>query len=170
MNTSTQHSFSSVLSINPYKETYFSGISSFITETTSPKFSKDQFVISYISTKEFITAQIAISKNIPEEDLFDAISNKAYDELALDQAVEYKIRYIESFDTLDEENRYFHVFIVDPLDITNTFIKIIEKVKYIDVIHPNPLKTKFQELRDRIIQIPSIVDKLFLYRFCTIKM
>ncbi|UCM99522.1 hypothetical protein LCX93_08245 [Sulfurimonas sp. SWIR-19] len=142
MNTSTQHSFSSVLSINPYKETYFSGISSFITETTSPKFSKDQFVISYISTKEFINAQIAISKNIPEEDLFDAISNKAYDELALDQAVEYKIRYIESFDTLDEENRYFHVFIVDPLDITNTFIKIVEKVKYIDVIIPSPLLIK----------------------------
>jgi len=142
MNTSTQHSFSSVLSVNPYKETYFNGISSFITETTTPEFSKDQFVISYISTKEFINAQIEISKNIPEEDLFDAINNKAYDELALDQAVEYKIQYIETFNTLDEENRYFHVFIVDPLDITNTFLKVVEKVKYIDVIIPSPLLIK----------------------------
>lgn len=128
MSASTQHSFSSVLSVNPYKETYFSGISSFISETTTPEFSKDQFVISYISTKEFINAQIEISKNIPEEDLFDAINNKAYDELALDQAVEYKIQYIETFNTLDEENRYFHVFIVDPLDITNTFLKIVKKL------------------------------------------
>lgn len=142
MNTSTQHSFSSVLSVNPYKETYFNGISSFITETTTPEFSKDQFVISYISTKEFINAQIEISKNIPQEDLFDAINNKAYDELALDQAVEYKIQYIETFNTLDEENRYFHVFIVDPLDITNTFLKVVEKVKYIDVIIPSPLLIK----------------------------
>ena len=142
MSTSTQHSFSSVLSVNPYKETYFSGISSFITETTTPEFSKDQFVISYINTREFINAQIEISKNIPQEDLFDAINNKAYDELALDQAVEYKIQYIETFNTLDEENRYFHVFIVDPLDITNTFLKIIEKVKYIDVIIPSPLLIK----------------------------
>ncbi|WP_457748315.1 hypothetical protein [Sulfurimonas sp.] len=142
MSTSTQHSFSSVLSVNPYKETYFSGISSFITETTTPKFSKDQFVISYINTKEFINAQIEISKNIPEEDLFDAINNKAYDELALDQAVEYRIQYIETFNTLDEENRYFHIFIVDPLDITNTFLKIVEKVKYIDVIIPSPLLIK----------------------------
>lgn len=142
MSISTQHSFSSVLSVNPYKETYFSGISSFITETTTPEFSKDQFVISYINTKEFINAQIAISKNIPEEDLYDAINNKAYDELALDQAVEYKIQYIESFNTLDEENRYFHVFIVDPLDITNTFLKVVEKVKYIDVIIPSPLLIK----------------------------
>lgn len=142
MSASTQHSFSSVLSVNPYKETYFSGISSFISETTTPEFSKDQFVISYISTKEFINAQIEISKNIPEEDLFDAINNKAYDELALDQAVEYKIQYIETFNTLDEENRYFHVFIVDPLDITNTFLKIVEKVKYVDVIIPSPLLIK----------------------------
>lgn len=142
MNTSTQHSFLSVLSVNPYKETYFNGISSFITETTTPEFSKDQFVISYISTKEFINAQIEISKNIPEEDLFDAINNKAYDELALDQAVEYKIQYIETFNTLDEENRFFHVFIVDPLDITNTFLKVVEKVKYIDVIIPSPLLIK----------------------------
>jgi len=142
MNTSTQHSFSSVLSVNPYKETYFNGISSFITETTTPEFSKDQFVISYINTKEFINAQIEISKNIPQEDLFDAINNKAYDELALDQAVEYKIQYIETFNTLDEENRYFHVFIVDPLDLTNTFLKVVEKLKYIDAIIPSPLLIK----------------------------
>ena len=142
MSTPTQHSFSSVLSINPYKETYFTGVSSFISETTTPEFSKDQFIISYLNTKGFINAQIEISKNIPEEDLFDAITNKAYDELALDQAVEYKIQFIETFNTLDEENRYFHVFIVDPLDITNTFLNIVEKVKYIDVIIPSPLLIK----------------------------
>ncbi|HIP15435.1 MAG TPA: hypothetical protein EYG74_08100 [Sulfurimonas autotrophica] len=142
MSTSTQHSFSSLLSVNPYKETYFNGISSFITEVTAPEFSKDQFVISYINTHDFINAQISISKNIPEEDLFDALNSKAYDELALDQAVEYKIQYIESFNTLDEENRYFHVFIIDPLVITNTFTKVVEKLKYIDVIIPAPLLLK----------------------------
>ena len=142
MSTSSQHSFSSVLSVNPYKDTYFSGVSSFITEATSPEFSKEQFVISYLNTKEFITAQIAISKNIPDEDLYDAINSQAYDELALDQAVEYKIQYIESFNTLDEENRHFHVFIVDPLDLTNTFANVVEKIKYIDVIIPAPLLIK----------------------------
>ena len=142
MSTSSQHSFSSVLSVNPYKDTYFNSVSSFITESKNPEFSKDQFVISYLNTKEFITAQIEISKNIPQEDLFDAINNKAYDELALDQAVEYKIQYIETFNNLDEENRHFHVFIVDPLDLTTTFEKVVEKVKYIDVIIPAPLLIK----------------------------
>jgi acetolactate synthase regulatory subunit len=142
MSTSSQHSFSSVLSANPYKDTYFSGVSSFISESKAPEYSKDQFVISYLNTKEFITAQIAISKNIPDEDLFDAINNKAYDELALDQAVEYQIRYIETFNNLDEDNRHFHIFIVDPLYTTTTFEKVIEKVKYLDVIIPAPLLIK----------------------------
>jgi len=142
MSTSTQHSFSSVLSVNPYKDTYFSGISSFLSESSSPEFSKEQFVISYLNTKEFINAQIEISKNIPDEDLYDAINSKAYDDLALDQAVEYQIQYIETFNNLDEDNRYFHVFIVDPLEVTETFINSVEKIKYIDVIIPAPLLIK----------------------------
>lgn len=142
MSTSSEPSFTSVLSVNPYKEAYFSGISSFISEAKNPEFSNEQFVISYLSTNEFINAHIEISKNIPDEDLYDAINSKAYDELALDQAVEYKIQYIENFNTLDEENRHFHVFIVDPLDITNTFSNVIEKIKYIDVIIPAPLLIK----------------------------
>ncbi len=142
MSASTQQSFTSVLSVNPYKETYFSGISSFISKTSSPEYAKEQFVISYLNTKDFINAQIEISKNIPDEDLYDAINSKAYDELALDQAIEYKIQYIETFNVLDEENRHFHVFIVDPLDITNTFLHPVEKIKYIDVITPAPLLIK----------------------------
>jgi len=142
MSTISNHSFSSVLSVNPYKETYYNGISSFIAEEQSPSFAKDQFVISYLNTRDFITAHIEISKNIPQEDLADAINNKAYDELALDQAVEYKIQYIETFNNLDEENRHFHLFIVDPLDITNTFENVIDKIKYVDVIIPVPLLIK----------------------------
>jgi len=142
MSTSQQHSFSSVLSVNPYKETYFNGVSSFITESKDPEFAKEQFVISYLNTKEFITAQIEISKNIADEDLYDAINNKAYDELALDQAVEYNINYIETFNNLDENNRHFHLFIVDPLDLTTTFEKVVEKIKYLDVIIPEPLLFK----------------------------
>ncbi|WP_297439615.1 hypothetical protein [Sulfurimonas sp.] len=150
MSTSTQQSFTSVLSVNPYTETYFNGVSSFISESLSPEYSKEQFVISYLNTKDFINAQIEISKNIPDEDLYDAINSKAYDELALDQAVEYKIQYIENFNILDEENRHFHIFIVDPLDITNTFSNVIEKIKYIDVIIPAPLLIKSIYAKDII--------------------
>ena len=39
-------------------------------------------------------------KNIPDEDLSDAITNKVYDDLALDQAVAYVIDYIEVYDVI----------------------------------------------------------------------
>ena len=150
MRKQEQHSFSSVLSVNPYKGTYVSAVSSFLNETTSPSFSKDQYVISYLNTRGFINSHIAISKNIPDEDLYDAIYNKAYDELGLDQAVTYHIQYVETFNNLDDENRNFHVFILDPTVIDDVFKSTIEKVKYIDYIIPSPLLLKSLYSKDII--------------------
>lgn len=142
MSNQTNHSFSSVISINPYKETYLNGISSFLTQSTSPEYKKSQYAISYINAQGFINSQVSISKNIPTEDLHDAITNKVYDELGLDQAVTYQIQFIESFNNLDENNRTFHVFIVDPLTLSQTFEPIVEQVRYLDVIIPSPLLLK----------------------------
>lgn len=150
MSTTQQNSFSSVISINPYKETYFSGVSSFLSKTPKPEFMKEQYAISYLNTNGFINSQIAISKNIPQEDLFDAINNKVYDDLGLDQAVEYQVQFIESFNNLDEDNRYFHTFIVDPLTIAETYQNVVEKIKYIDVIIPTPLLIKSLYTKDII--------------------
>lgn len=142
MSQPNQHSFSSVISVNPYNNTYVSGIASFLNATTTPSYAKNQYVISFLNTHSFINAKIEISKNIPEEDLADAIFNKVYDELALDQAVEYQIQFIETFLTLDVDNRHFNVFIVDPLKIIQTYQNVIDKIKYIDVIIPTPLLLK----------------------------
>ncbi len=136
------HAFSSVLSIDPYNSMYTRGVASFLNQVSSIEYQKDQFTISYLNTKSFINSQISVSKNIPEEDLLDAISNKVYDDLALDQAVTYQIQFIETFTHLDEDNRYFNVFVVDPLIITETYKDIIERIKYIDVIIPTPLLFK----------------------------
>ncbi|MBU1659023.1 hypothetical protein KKG72_08240 [bacterium] len=142
MKKTKQSSFSSVISVNPYKNTYFSGISSFLTQTNSPQYSKDQFAISYLNTKGFINSQITITKNIPQEDLYDAIFNKVYDDLALDQAITYQIQFIETFNNLDENNRHFHVFIVDPITIDEVFNETVNKIKYLDIIIPSPLLLK----------------------------
>ena len=132
-------SFSSTLSINPYTQDYYIGISDSIDYVCSAQYLKDQYAISFLNTKEFISTHIEISKNIPQEDIYDAIANQAYDELALDQAVEYQIQYIETFNNLDEKNRHFQIFIVDPKNIQTTFSDTIDKIKYIDVIIPKPL-------------------------------
>lgn len=142
MGENTEKPFSSVVSINPYNNSYAKSISSFLTYDDSVEYEKEQNSISYINTKEFISAQIEISKNIPDEDLYDAITNKAYDELALDQAVSYKIEYIEVYDVLDDENKKFNVFIVDPEVLNSRFEVSTNKIKYIDTIIPVPLLIK----------------------------
>jgi len=142
MNESGRYSFSNVISVNPYNKTYINAYSNILHKQTNPKFSKHQFTISYLNTKEFINAQIQISKSIPDEDLSDAINSQAYDELSLDHAVEYKIGYIEIFTKLHKKNRYFHLFILKPLQITQTFVNTLKKIKYLDVTIPAPLLLK----------------------------
>lgn len=142
MGKKKQHSFSSVLSVNPYKDSYLNGVSNLLTVSESAEFKKEQFTISHLNTKDFINTHVQISKNIPSEDIYDAITNKVYDDLALDQAVIYQIQFIETFNNLDEENRHFHVFIVNPDDIAAAFENVVEKIKYLDIIIPSPLLIK----------------------------
>jgi len=139
MTTKPKNSYSNVISINPDVNSYVNSTSGLLTNIKTPSFNKETFYISYLSTKYFITARIDISKNISDEDIEDAITNKVYDELALDQAVVYQIKFIEVFTENDNENRYFYLFIIDPLILDNLYKETINKVKYIDVIIPSPL-------------------------------
>ena len=142
MNKENSFSLSNTLSVNPYKKSYVNVLSNFLNTVESPVYDKEQYVISYLNTKSFINTHIYISKNIPQEDLYDAIYNKTYDELDLDQAVMYEIRYIENLNIIDDENRSFHVFIIDPAVIDDIFKDVVEKIKYIDYIIPSPLLLK----------------------------
>lgn len=137
-----QHSFSSVLSINPYRLSAVNAVSSFLSSAPSLVYDKSQYVISYLNSKSFIANTVSISKNIPQEDLYDAIYNKIYDEFGLDYAIEYQIQYIETFVRIEENNRLFHVFVMDPLVAHEVFTPVVEQVKYIDYIIPSPLLYK----------------------------
>ena len=95
MSKTQQPTFTSVLSINPYKETFYIGSSGKLEQVKSSSYSKSQYVMAYLNTNDFLTALISVSKNIPDEDLSFAIENKVYEELALDMAVEYNIQFIE---------------------------------------------------------------------------
>ncbi len=139
MSTDTQHSFTSVISVNPYTNTYLSSMASFLSATKSPKYDKNQYAIAHLNANGFMTSKISISKNIAEEDLYDAISNKAYDDLSLDQALTYQIQYIETFNDLDEKDRFFHIFVVDPSLINDVYADAVKDIKYIDTIIPTPL-------------------------------
>lgn len=139
---SKQQSFSTIVSANPYRKDYYSSTLNTISEISSPSFSKDQYVVSFLNTKGFISALIGVSKNVPDDDIYDALENKVYEELALDVAVEYQIQYVEAPNRFSESERFFHVFVVDPLTLEQEFSSVIESVKYIDQIVPIPLFLK----------------------------
>jgi len=160
MKKKTEHSFLSVISINPYKESYFSGASSFLSKISSPKYDKSQYAISYLNTSSFITSQVILSRNILDEDLYDAINNKVYEELALDQAVDYTIQFIEIFNSSNENDRRFHVFVVDPLEMKETFSNVVSNIKYIDIIIPAPLLLKSLYVKELIV---STNVNVFIY-------
>ena len=139
--------FSSTISANPYNNTYYNGTTTQIKVADKPHYQKDQYAISYLKTQDFITTQISVSKNIPEDDVADAIENKVYDELGLDMAIEYQIEFIPAADSADESNKNYHVFVVDPLDIDEAFADCTGEIKYIDEITPAPLllRTLYQK-------------------------
>ncbi len=141
MDKTAKQTFSSVLSINPYNKSYYKGVSNRLTPEENPEYVKDQYAISFLNTKSFITATLDISKNIPEDDVYDALENKVYEELALDMAVEYHIQYIEAGHS-NENSRFYHAFVVDPLTLDEEFAATIEQVKYVDQIVPVPLLLK----------------------------
>ena len=137
-----EHTYSTVLSIDPYHDRYYTSVSNFLNKIQTPIYDKDQASIAFINSRGFINAQLSISKNIPNEDLEDAIVSKTYDELGLDQALEYNIQFFETFSVIETEFRYFQIFVVDPNYLKEIYTPIVKKVKYIDNIIPTPLLFK----------------------------
>jgi len=139
---SKQFIFSTIISADPYQKNFYVSSLNGIVPIASPSFSKEQYAISFLNTKGFISALIGISKNVPDDDIHDALENKVYEELALDMAIEYTIHYIEAPSHISESDRFFHIFVVDPLTLEQEFTSVIESIKYIDQIIPVPLLLK----------------------------
>jgi len=105
-------------------------------------FKKDNFYISYVSSKDLIMDSIEISRNIPEEDLDSAIDIQVYDELNFDPATQYTIFYKEFFGFDSTDKRKFNIFAIETSKLLNQFNDIVKKNKYIDYIAPEPLLLK----------------------------
>lgn len=135
---STEKSIHKIISVNAYRNIYYEFRENNLKRVDKPSYDKRNIVVSTLDTKDFITALIEISVNIPSEDLKDAIELKAYDDLGLDPAAEYIIRFVEAYERRTEKHRYFHVFVAEPESIHDTFDPIAKQLKYIDYIFPKP--------------------------------
>ncbi len=151
---------STVISSNPYNNSYYEGTTTQISPASKPKFLKTQYSIASLKTSSFLTTQISVSKNIEEEDHYDVIENKTYEELGLDLATEYTIGFYELVEAQDEANRLFNVFVVDPVEVRDEFAPVVEQIKYIDHLYPAPLLLR--SLYKKEIIVDSGID-CFIY-------
>lgn len=106
------------------------------------KYSKNTKMLSFISNSDFVFDTIEVSKNIPDDEIEDALFNIIYEEL--DNSIEYNIIYdeIKKDDDDKSEFRDFNIFIVEPNIIKYLSNGISRSISYIDRLYPMPLLFK----------------------------
>jgi hypothetical protein len=133
--------YSEIVSIDPVSLESYKYAKNEIQACKIEKASKNSFFISYIQSKDVISATVDISRNIPDSDLKDAIEIKVYDELGLDSAIEYTITYLET-ETNDTKNKTYNVFVIDSSMVSSQLGEIRKKTSYIDYVSTAPFLIK----------------------------
>jgi len=129
--------YKGILTVDPYLDRVYKQKDSDITPKKKREYNTSNYVTSYISNKDLISAVVEVSNNIPDEDVYDTIELKTYEELGLDQANEYLISSIETAEV--DGNRSFHVFVIEPEAMQERFAEVLVDTKYIDLIIPSPM-------------------------------
>jgi len=129
-----------IVTFNPYMDKKYIFKNDIFSLVHKYTYNTSNFTTSYIANKDLISTTIHLSRNIPNEDISDILEIKAYEELGLDQVVNYVIssREVE----ISEEEREFHVFVVHPEVLDELHLPIKEQTKYIDLIIPAPFLYK----------------------------
>jgi hypothetical protein len=157
-NTNSKSQIKNIVTLDVYSKRYYIYKNDVFQPLAKLSYNKQNFITAYLSSKDIITASTHISRSIPEEDLPDVLEIKAYEELGLDQAVAYNISYLEV--PSEEDERLFHLFVVEQEVMDNLFLPIKQETKFIDFIIPAPLL--YRSLYEREIIQDTGVDA-FLY-------
>jgi len=131
-----------ILSINPYDNVFYNFKKNKITKAKNISFDKLNYVSSFILNKETIVSNININNSIPDEDVEDILLLKVYEELNLDEAIEYTIKFIELKNANIENERVFSVFVVEVERLFTLFKDKIADSKFIDSVVPAALLYK----------------------------
>jgi len=135
--SSSQSTIKNVITLNVFSEKNYIFKSDSFQPLKKLSFNTSNFLASYITNKDLISAKVNVSRNIPEEDIEDLLDIKAYEELGLDQAGNYTISNYEV--ETEGEEREFHIFVAVPEELDNLFLPTKLETKYIDLIIPAPL-------------------------------
>jgi hypothetical protein len=127
----------SILTIDAYRNRYYLYRNDTFQPISKLTYNKQNFITSFVGGNHFISTTTEISRNIPEEDLEGVFELRAYEELGLDQAVEYVIFHYEI--PSENEDRLFYLFAVEKERMDELFLPLKKEIKYFDLIVPQPL-------------------------------
>ncbi|MCZ6186330.1 hypothetical protein O6B97_04385 [Campylobacter ureolyticus] len=123
------------------------------------KGAKNEFYITYLPYKDILTTTVEVSRSTPDDEVIDAITIKTYEDLSLNPDDDFKITYLES-DMSDNDNRIYNVFVVNNSILRSDLSYIAENTKYIDYVAKAPFL--MYSLYKRNI-LPSNTVDCFIY-------
>ena len=130
----------SVITIDIYNNSYYKHSNNKVTKLTKLKKNKKDIAVSYVANKDLIIELIELSSSIPEQDVKDIITNKVYDELRLDTAIEYDVYPIKTH--FRSKVVKYQTIIVDKNALKEKFKKVAKAIKNLDYLIPAPLLYK----------------------------
>ncbi|WP_456433453.1 hypothetical protein [Nitratifractor sp.] len=153
--------FQSIVTIDNYNDRYYRFANGQLDRITKLRFSRAQYFSTFVANKDLIIAPVSVSANIDEADLAGVLEDKAYDELGLDPATEYMIRY-EPFEG-EGEGKQYHLFILEQNRYDELFGNLRKELRYVDLIAPAPLL--YRTLYDEGILEKNRVHCFFYFTF-----
>ncbi|CAA6826699.1 MAG: FIG00470756: hypothetical protein [uncultured Sulfurovum sp.] len=129
-----------VITLDPYIDKHYVFKNDKFQLQNKLNYNTSHYTASYLQNKNCINTSVFISRSIPEEDISDVLEIKAYEELGLDQTLDYSISSVEIHS--DEEEREFSIFVTQADKMDALYVPIKEHTKYIDLIIPAPLLYK----------------------------
>ena len=158
MTKKSKSSVKNIITINTQRDAYYSYRNNKLKPLNRLNYNTTNFIVSYLSNKDLINTTVYLSRSLRNEEVADALSFRAYEELGLDQARDYIVSSTEMESTGDE--REFHIFVADPQVLDKIYLPIKEKTKYLDLVVPAPLL--YQVLYKKDI-LPAQNTHCFIY-------
>ena len=132
--------YKNIITINPYINSFYEFKNQEFKRVEKLTYNDKHYNISYITNKEMIITSLDTEYLVPDEELYDLLYMKAYEELGLDEEKEYRL-YYEKRDS-DENSFIYNVFITEAETIDRKFDEMLSEIKYIDLVLPAPLLFK----------------------------
>ncbi len=132
--------YKNIITINPYINSLYEFKNQELKKLDKLTYNDKNYTIAYVTNKDMIITPLDTEYLISDDELYDFLYMKAYEELGLDEEKEYRL-YYEKKDS--EENSFvYNVFIIEAEVIDNKFTDILSETKYIDLLLPAPLLFK----------------------------